>query len=547
MKKFSLFLCFWLVTSLISKSQTVIKFFPDKALKNIQNATSGSMKQTGSEFIGKLDVELPDKILNLNLKASSIKQYTYIITPDGNIPSTVEVYEDFRQQEKYIVTTIDRQFYSLLMLEQGKNYRLEKIKNEKFVYESIDTIENPFAVQLNDFVHSPQTNKNTRQVAVSGCFDFPVGFVCDYAYYQGFQLQHGKGVAEIEADNLMKLAFAQSVFGAYAFDAQISFKVIGQVIYDKSPDDSPWRNTANDNLINVWADFNNYWQKPKDWEKHKLLIKVGITGINFGATATDKYTWGIGSYLGNEYTMGCLIFKGLLSKNEINWIFSHELGHVFGANHDQVASQMSPLYNGSSTWSSKSKTEINASLSTLNDKKFLQSCPQILFNWEVLNDSLVLEWQTNYDSINDYFTVEYKTKTDDKWEIVTELKALGIYKYKISIPNRREYLLGATFRIRQRGVNEINSNNVSVIITSTQETLPPLNTVVFLNTSNNHLVINSPKPTNVYIYEMNGILKTKLELPNRENTFDVSSWKAGSYIVQVESNPPIIFKITKFN
>ena len=55
--------------------QTVIRFQPDKIDRNVRNVFSkeGKIKQTGKEFLRHLRVELPDKILELNLKKSRLK------------------------------------------------------------------------------------------------------------------------------------------------------------------------------------------------------------------------------------------------------------------------------------------------------------------------------------------------------------------------------------------------------------------------------------------------------------------------------------------
>ncbi|WP_435355820.1 T9SS type A sorting domain-containing protein [Emticicia sp. SJ17W-69] len=539
------FIFFYTIFPLVY-GQTLIRFVPNQFLRNKQNNLIGKIEQLGSKFGEKVRIELPNKILNLNLTRSNIKQYNTIITSDGEIPSKVEIYQDYGQNEKYFIATLDKQFYSLYIIDNEHFSSLEKTNDLQATYIENEAIEQNISGKIidediNKTKGIPQ--KNIRNSLVNGCIEIPIAFVCDYAHVQKNLLD--KSIAEIEADNLLKLAASQELFGYYAFDAKINFKVIGQMLYDK-PDQATWEEDDLEiPLGRLATSISNFLKKPAGWEKQKLLTYIAITGRDYG----DTNIWGVGASTLKEFEMGIAVVKGFFTGSKFLWILTHELGHVFGASHDDLNSSiMFPFFYGYGlNWSFKSKTEINKTLNDLNEKKWLRVCPELQLSWDVEKDSLTLFCQTNYEDINDVFTLELSSDNSKTWQKIQEKKSKTSFKYQFRIPQKQEYITGLPLRIRQSGVNEIISNTINIIITATETNSTFTKPTVYIDNIDNRLVIKPLEQSFVEVFDINGRLMTQLELANQENLIDIKEWMRGVYFVKILSNPMIVYKVLKDN
>lgn len=546
MKIFSSLIVLFISLHFNLNGQTILRFQPDEHSKNAKNTFSkeGKIEQIGKEFSGKLRVELPEKTLELNLKISPIKNYNKLMTSDGEIESKVEFYEDKNRQGSYYVAIINKQFYSLSIIEKGNYFSLEKVKDAKFVYQKHEVDLNLPKPFMDDDLSKINTqsvhiNKNARVVAVNGCLDFTIGFVCDYTHYKANQDKYGKGVSEIEADNLINLASVQESFGLYTFDGEVRFRTIGQVIYTNK-DSSPWDENVNLSLLRVLGDIDNYWKQPESWNNRRLLIRVGITGVDY---LVSKLIWGYGSNFKQEYRMGTVAMIGFLNKDQTRWILAHELGHAMGASHDDAI--MYPYYNGSSSFSPKSKNEINAVLKELDGNNYLRSCPSIFLSWESANDSLALKWQTNYDSINDSFTLEYSSDERKTWNKLTVLKSKNSLSYQFNVVNKLLSNKPIYFRVIQQGNNQIVSNFITLVVTAIEENLPNKTIAIFPNPFNNHLKINTLQLSEIKIYDIYGRLIKQINQTDKQLLLDTSSWINGTYFIQIGNSPNEIFKILK--
>lgn len=545
MKKY--IILFFLINTILplAYSQMVIRFVPNQFSRNTQKNETGKIEQIGSEFEGKIKIELPNKTLKLNLLRSHIKQYNTIFTSDGEIPSKVEIYEDCSQNEKCFIATLDNQFYSLYMLENNHLSILEKNNNKEATYIQNETIEHIISERIDEDINKATiiSQKNNRNSTVNGCLEFPIAFVCDYTHVQNNLFN--KSMAEIEADNLIKLAATQELFGQYTFDAKINFKVIGQLLYDKIGQ-APWEeDDLQMPLGRMATSISNFLKKPLGWEKYKLLTYVAITGKNYG----NPDIWGVGASSLKEYEMGIAVVKGFFSGSKFLWILTHELGHVFGASHDEEGSSiMYPFFYGYGlNWSYKSKTEINKTLNDLNDKQWLRNCPELILNWDIDKDSLTFFCQTKNEAVDDVFTLEFSSDNSKTWKKIAEIKSTNAFKYHFKIPQTKEYTSGLPMRVRQHGTNEVISNTINIIITAIEDITTSSKPLVYINNLNNELIIKSLMPSLVEIYDINGRLKTQFELTKQELLIDMKEWTRGIYFVKMQSNPTKVYKILKDN
>ncbi|MES2796982.1 MAG: T9SS type A sorting domain-containing protein [Bacteroidota bacterium] len=547
MKKYLLLILLITPTFHFTFSQTIIRFLPNELSKNenIQHKQIGKIEQNGISFEGKLDIELPDRTLKLNLVRSSIKQYKTITTSAGEISSNVEIYEDCSRNQKCFIATTNNRFYSIYILENEKFTSLENTKIEQATYIKNGSIDKAISekiridVDINKAVSLSQKNKRNR--TVSGCSEFPIAFICDYAHFQNNILK--KSIAEIEADNLLRLAATQELFSDYAFDAKIYFKAIGQIIYDK-PGETPWEYEELDVPLGRLASAIEFTKKPSSWEKQKLLTYIIITGLDYG----DQTIWGVGRSSLKEFEMGTAVIKGFKSQSQTLWLLTHELGHVFGASHVDVGSIMFPFFDGYGlNWSSKSKAEINTTLNDLNDKKWLKICPKLQLSWDIEEDSLTLFYETNYEAIDDVFTIEFSSDNSKTWQKITEVKSKNAYKYQLRVPATKVYLSGIPIRIRQTGTNEITSNTINVVVTALEERPPLSKSLVYIKNNSNELIINSLTPSKVLVFDVFGKKICQMESTKNEYSIDVKVWNRGIYFVKILSNPSRVYKVFKEN
>ncbi|CAH0993919.1 hypothetical protein EMA8858_00024 [Emticicia aquatica] len=521
-------------------AQTIVRFTANKLQIDRNNQEIGQIEQTGENFIGKAILQFDDKKINLSLTKSPIKNYKSLIYVAGEAVSEVEIFVDCSQTTKYFIATINKQFYSLLMLENGNLSRLESVKNENYVYKKHAIIEEQIKEIIDIDLSSKSDLTKLKPNNVSGCVEFPIAFIIDFAQYQKYEnIENGR--AKLEADNLLQIAAVQELYAPYAFNARISFKVIGQMIFDK-PGIAPW--PEDDKKINL-GQLISYAataiKKPVEWQNSKLLITILITGVDY----ESPYIYGRGGSNPKEHELGQAVVKGFLDKDKTLWITAHELGHVFGASHDD-GSIMAPLYEGRGyNFSIKSKAEINAVLNILDTNKWLKVCPEILLSWDTKSDSLLLFCQTNYDKLGDIFTLEYSEDKAQTWTKIVEIKSNEKFKYQFTLPQKKEYISGLYYRVSQRGINNITSDKTYILLTPTEEKETIVKPVVFLDNINNKLIIRSLQNEDVKLYDIYGRQLLYENMMNHEQTIDVSMLISGIYIVRLEGKSVFTYKIFK--
>lgn len=533
-------LVFILITSNPVFSQTSIRFKANKFQIESENQEFGQIEQAGENFIGKTILQLGDEKINLSLTKSPIKNYKNVIYTQGEASSEVEIFVDCSQTTKYFIATINKKFYSLLILENDNLSRLERLKDDVSVYKKSTFIEEQIKEQMDvDLLPKPDL-ANLRKNNVSGCVEFPIAFIVDFAQYQKYEgIENGR--AKLEADNLLKIAAVQELFAPYAFNARINFKVIGQMVFDK-PGMSPW--PEDDKKINL-GQLISYAataiKKPMAWQNSKLLITMIITGVDY----ESPNIYGRGGSNPKESDLGQAIVKGFLDKERLVWVMAHELGHVFGASHDD-GSIMAPLFEGRGyNFSLKSKAEINAVLNTLDTNKWLKVCPEILLNWDTKNDSLVFLFQTNYDKLGDFFTLEYSEDNAQTWTKIVEINSSEEFKYQFTLPQKKEYISGLFYRVRQTGINNITSSNTYILLTPTEEKETIIQPVVFLDNISNKLIISHLQAQNVKLFDVYGRQLLNESMKNHEHTIDLSMFSAGIYIVRLEGKSVFTYKVLK--
>ncbi|GGD74928.1 hypothetical protein GCM10011514_43680 [Emticicia aquatilis] len=537
MKKLLIFL---LIVSNSVIAQTIISFKSNKIQVDRKKQEFGEIEQKGDDFIGKTILQLDDEKINLSFTKSPIKNYKNVIYTQGEALSEVEIFVDCSQTTKYFMATINKQFYSLLMLENDNLSRLERVKNDVSVYKKSTFIEEQIKEQIDVDLPSKQDLTNLRTNNVSGCVEFPIAFIVDFAQYQRYEgVENGR--AKLEADNLLKIAAVQELFAPYAFNARINFKVIGQMVFDK-PGMSPW--PEDDKKINL-GQLINYAataiKKPLAWQNSKLLITMIITGVDY----ESPNIYGRGGSNPKESDLGQAIVKGFLDNERLTWVMAHELGHVFGASHDD-GSIMAPLYEGRGyNFSLKSKAEINAVLNNLDTNKWLNICPEILLNWDTKSDSLVFFCQTSHDKIGDFFTLEYSEDKTQNWTKIIEIKSSEKFKYQFIIPPKKEYIAGLYFRVRQSGINNIISEAAYILLTPTEDNKTTTIPVVFLDNKNNKLIIRSLQIEEVKVYDIYGRQLLYENSINHEHSIDLSMFSTGIYIVILEGKSVFTYKVFK--
>lgn len=521
-------------------AQTIIRFQPNNLKINSKNQEVGKIDQIGDSFIGKTIVQLSDKKINLSLTKSPIKNYEYINHAVGESLSEVEIFVDCSQTTKYFMATINKQFYSLLMLENGHLSSLEKTKNDTSYYKKNTEIEPQLREQIDVDLPSKIDLSNLKTSNASGCVEFPIAFIVDYAQYQRYA-DFENGRAKLEADNLLQIAAVQELYAPYAFNARISFKVIGQMVFDK-PGMTLWpEDDKKINLSQLITYAATALKKPLEWQNSRLLITMIVTGVDY----ESPNIYGRGGSNPKEYDLGQAIVKGFLGKEKTVWVMAHELGHVFGASHDD-GSIMAPLYEGRGyNFSIKSKAEINAVLNILDTNKWLKACPEILLNWDTKNDSLVFLFQTNYDKLGDFFTLEYSEDKAQTWTKIFEIKSSEKFKYQFALPQKKEYISGLYFRVRQSGINNITSDNTYILLTPTEEKEAIVQPIVFLDNTSNKLIVKSLQIENVKVYNTYGRQLLHESISNYEQSIDLSMITYGIYIVRLEGKSVFTYKVFK--
>lgn len=535
-----------LLISLFAQAQTIIRFVPEKTGKTAVNQPfeQGRIEQTGLDFVRRVRLELLGKTLQFVLKPSPIKRYDTVLTSEGSIPSTVDFFEASATNQKYYLATINKRFHGLLMVENGQFYSLEKTSDSLFSYQNItpDSAITRFCGFTKPTDPKPVSVANRNARLANSCLEFPVGFVSDYAHYK----LSGENLGKIEADNLLRLAASQEIWAPYAFDANITFRAIGHIVYTDLTD-PPWNTDSRLPLGRIWGDFHNTYEKPAVWKRYKSLIMVGLTGTNYGTTDQDKNIWGYGGGARNEYRMGTICLKGYIGGNTMRWLFAHELGHVFGASHDtEGAYVMSNSYPSvSSLWSLKSKDAINAALVNLEGRKLLNECPVMTLTYAIQKDSLELAWKTNYDSIDDSFVVDYSLNDQKTWSSFRQLKSTDSFSYTYTFANKLSLGQVTHFRIRQQGLNSLISNVITVGILGVDHLSTNAEVVVYPNPVSNQLTLNSPNPTGLTVYDLTGKPIHRVSVVKSQHTIDTSRWNSGLYLIQLDANPSKVYKVVK--
>ncbi|GGD70742.1 hypothetical protein GCM10011514_38540 [Emticicia aquatilis] len=522
------------------KAQTIFSFEPNESLRINDAELHGKIKQIGSGY-DEIYFNYNARNLHLIFKPSKFKQYTHVLNSTGKTQSELCVYEAASSDGKYYMIIRGGKCHSISFFEGEDYFSLESTSNNFFVFTK--NVRSNLPENFCGFEKEPLLRLSiSQQKAVNGCFDFPVAFVVDYEQYKA-KISNGQPIADIEADNLSYIIAAQEVWAKNTFEGEVRFRVVGQKIYTNL-DELPWPYDLTLDYSRIAIDFDNFWKKPEEWKSYKLLTLIGITGLDF--FTLDKKTnniWGYGLTKKQEYKMGVIMLKGLLPKDATTWLLSHELGHVFGAVHDDNRYVMNPFYDESSlvNWSPKSKEAINSTLNELNDKNWLKNCPEILLSWSSSTDTLLLEWKTNYDDVEDMYSIEKSQDGQKTWQVIEQVKSSGKYNYQtrsllVQLGTESFY-----YRVNQKGRNSILSNSVIVSLTSVNEENLTNTFYVYPNPVGNILFIKSDY--DISIHDSRGNLHQTIL--SSQKTINTSNWPSGIYFITENGGIRRTVKIVK--
>jgi cytochrome c peroxidase len=169
----------------------------------------------------------------------------------------------------------------------------------------------------------------------------------------------------------------------------------------------------------------------------------------------------------------------------------------------------------------------------------------INFSGKLINNKIILEWQTASEINNDYFTIE-KSLDGNSWEDIGQIKgaenAKSIQNYTfndLNIINSRQY-----YRLKQTDFNK--KFTYSKIISVELNTINSLKINVFPNPTTHEITINFDNlalNNNTELQLINSIgqiVFAKNKLINNSEIINLSAFPNGQYFILIKSNGEVI-------
>lgn len=213
-------------------------------------------------------------------------------------------------------------------------------------------------------LHRDHEQHSHARSSAGECIEVEIALASDFELFQDFN-----SATAVENFMLNTLALVQSNYdsqiGDNEFDDELKFEVTNTVIATSEGSD-PWTNDTNSEvLLPNFRDWGNAGNFSNAYDVASLW-----SGRNFdGTTIGLAY---IGVICSNSRYNVLENYGGNSAQLRVLW--AHELGHNFNADHDATTGFiMSPSVNVTTTWSSTSRSVINAHYQS---RDCLANCPQ---------------------------------------------------------------------------------------------------------------------------------------------------------------------------
>lgn len=283
------------------------------------------------------------------IESNTSSAISYIGTIKGNVNSSVAltINDDF----VHGFIQVDQQEINI---EPLRYFKADAVAQDIMVYESSDQehihtvhcgLDHDLEQQFIESVNEQKVNKSV----LDGCIEVDMAIASDYLMYE-----HYGSTINVENHAIAMLNAAQTNYDT-EFEDEIRFNLVEQFISECSRCD-PWTSVTDTETLLLdfreWAadswentvDQSSLWSK-RDFERNGNTAANGLAFVNTICTSHSS-----------------LIVEDNDTANRKRVLFSHELGHNFGAVHDESNSNfiMSTPLIGTNEWSIESIEDINS-------------------------------------------------------------------------------------------------------------------------------------------------------------------------------------------
>jgi PKD repeat protein len=253
--------------------------------------------------------------------------------------------------------TVAKDFLAIIFNENGQTYYLEQknrsldpnLSNQFILYKTSDVLPVQGVLCGADLVnkskedHKKDFDEGEVDKRNKRCYEVDLALACDWSYASFYKSPPAAEAAMVNVANFMQLDWATPLWAEYIY---------GITDIWISPDSllDPWRN-SNDIFTHLdlfttlqFSIFTNAHDVATLWTTKFTSGAVGVAWLSSVCSVA-------GVNVCSEFTQGIFLLKQLQS---------HEIGHNFSCTHDPLGPTiMSPVVNGSGTWSFQSLNQIS--------------------------------------------------------------------------------------------------------------------------------------------------------------------------------------------